>query len=174
MKTPEFENVLISEKRKRGNFKTIHFQKTKTIQFRRRNENTLVSPYIQKREKGKRSNFTFKSSTSRRRPFYFYPGPSDVEALPPHYNYTTKVRRRKANIDESADELKNIFRPTSTSPSLIYIDNKYLLLLSLYIKLQSVLYIGKTQPTAGRKPSARSGCCQFGLRCSAAVPLASS
>ena len=83
----------------------------KTIFFRRL--------YI-KEKKGKRSNFTFKSSTSRRRPFYFNPGPSDVEALPPHYNYITKGGRRKPHIDESAGELKNVFRPTSTPPSPIY------------------------------------------------------
>ena len=39
-----------------------------------RNENDPFSAPIYKEEKGKRSNFTFKSSTSRRRPFYFIPG----------------------------------------------------------------------------------------------------
>ena len=40
-----------------------------------RNENDPFSAPIYNREKGKRSNFTFKSSTHRRRPFYFFPGP---------------------------------------------------------------------------------------------------
>jgi hypothetical protein len=100
-------------------WKRLNFRKRKTGQFQNdpfsENENDLVSAlkrkhfsfalYIEGR-KGKRSNFTFKSSTSRRRPFYFSPGPSDVEALPPHYNYIIKAGRCKANIDESADELK--------------------------------------------------------------------
>ena len=85
------------------------------------NENDPFSPPIYKEKKGKRSNFTFKSSTSRRRPFYFYPGPSDVEALPPHYNYTTKVGRRKPHIDESRADMKKIFLDIPLPPSPIYI-----------------------------------------------------
>lgn len=101
-------------------FQNDPFSKNENDLISGRNENNPFSPPIYKEEKGKRSNFTFKSSTKRRRPFYFLWGPSNVEALSPHYNYIIKVRRRKPHIDEPADELKNIFRPTSTPPSPIY------------------------------------------------------
>ena len=97
------------KKTKTWQFQNDPFSKNQKDPFSGESQNDPFSPPIYKEKKGKRSNFTFKSSTSRRRPFYFYPGPSDVEALPPHYNYTINKERCKANIDESADELKKYF-----------------------------------------------------------------
>lgn len=50
-KTPEFENILISEKWKRGDFKTIHFQKTKTIYFQAEMKTILFRRLYIKRKK---------------------------------------------------------------------------------------------------------------------------
>lgn len=90
------------------NSKTIWFQKRKTGQFQNdlfsenendlisgRNENDPFSAPIYKEEKGKRSNFTFKSSTSRRRPFYFIPGAFKKKFKLPHYNHTYIISRRR-------------------------------------------------------------------------------
>jgi hypothetical protein len=51
MKTPEFENVLISEKRKRGDFKMIYFQKTKKIYFQAEMKTILFRRLYIKRKK---------------------------------------------------------------------------------------------------------------------------
>ena len=137
--------------------KTFQFQNQKDL-FSAEIQNTSLSAPIYKEKKGKRSNFTFKSSTSRRRPFYFSPGPSDVEALPSHYNYIIKAGRCKANIDESRGGIKknitnDIFHSISNVIVYLYIEViEVQSVLYIKVKLQSSLYIEKefSRPKAFR------------------------
>ena len=95
MKLSEFENILISEKTKTRQFQNDPFSENENDPISGRNENDPFSPPIYKEEKGKRSNFTFTSSTSRRRPFYFIPGAGLKKFRLPHYNHTYIISRRR-------------------------------------------------------------------------------
>ena len=106
-----------------GHFQNDLFSENQKDPFSGESQNDLFSAPIYKGEKGKRSNFTLKSSILGRRPFYFPRGGPNQRAYLSIIYYNIKKPECKAPFDERPADMKKIFLDIPFLP-LLYIDKK--------------------------------------------------